>query len=102
MGSVGEGGFLRSGCGDDVRGLIDGDCGRHYLGENGSRRGNDKHPSPGPFTSCSRLVGMGSEQRCEEMRSGGCVIWFREVCAEEAVVTGKRVRRVQAVVPYLY
>lgn len=39
------------------------------------------HPSPGPTTNSSRLAVKSSEQRCE-LRSGGCVIWFRKVGAK--------------------
>jgi hypothetical protein len=61
------------------RGVGDGDCERHYLDEN---EGMDRNPSPGPFSGSSCLAGMGPEQRCEELRSGGFVTRFREVRAE--------------------
>jgi len=66
-GSVSEGCVLKGGRGD-VRGLIDGDCGRHYLDKNGSRRGTNRHPREWTIHWQFALGGDGlrqdSERRC--------------------------------------
>ena len=58
----------------------------------------DRHLALGPIHWRFALGGMGSERHREMLRSGGRIIRFREVCAEERAKAGERGRRARAAI----